>query len=552
MSPRQILVTSALPYANGPIHIGHLVEYLQTDIWVRFQRLRGHEVRFFCADDTHGTATMIRARAEGVEPEALLAAMSAEHQADFRAFGIEFDHFGSTHAPSNQELVNEFWAALRAGDHVVERDVTQLFDLEAGVFLADRFVVGDCPRCGTPGQYGDNCDACGATYTPDELGNPKSTLSGSTPETRSAKHFFVTLSDFQEFLTDWTQNGNHVQEEIANWLEASFLSEPLRDWDVSRPAPYFGFEIPDAPGHYFYVWVDAPIGYISATKDWCDARGHDLAHWWKNDDCETHHFIGKDIAYFHTLFWPAMLATAGYCLPTRVHVHGFLTVNGEKMSKSKGTFIDASTYLEHLSPAYLRYYYASKLSSAVQDIDLDFDDFAAKVNADLVGKVVNLASRTARFVEGRPLCADPEDGGLFAAGARQGEAIAASYEACDYGKALRSVMALADRANEYVEARAPWVLRRDPDKAEELLEVCSASLNLFRQITVYLAPVLPDLAEKASALLSAGPVRWGDAAVPLVGHVVAPFEHLMGRVDPKRIEAMVEASQQAASRGARG
>jgi methionyl-tRNA synthetase len=547
MSQRQILATSALPYVNGNVHLGHLVEYLYSDIWVQFQRLRGHDIQFFCADDTHGTATMIRAREEGVEPEAILADMSEAHQADLLAFGVGFDYYGSTHAPSNQELVNEFWAALRAAGHVTERDVTQLFDVEAGVFLADRFVKGECPRCQTPDQYGDNCDSCGATYSPDELTNPISTLSGSVPENRTAKHLFIVLSNLQDFLNEWTQNGKHVQPEIANWLKGSFLTEPLRDWDVSRPAPYFGFEIPDAPGHYFYVWVDAPIGYISATKDWCDANGHDLAAWWKNDDCEIHHFIGKDIAYFHTLFWPAMLTTAGYNLPEKVHVHGFLTVNGEKMSKSKGTFILARTYLEHLSPDYLRYYFASKLSSTVQDIDLNFDEFSAKVNSDLVGKVVNLASRTARFVEGKALCPYPDDGGLFADGASAGVEIAECYEACDYGKALRSIMQLADRANEYVEAKAPWVLRKEEDKADELLEVCSVALNLFRQITIYLCPVLPNLAERASSLLGAEPARWQDAETPLEGTTVAKFEHLMRRVDPERIKAMIDASKDAAA-----
>ncbi|MCH7867549.1 MAG: methionine--tRNA ligase [Myxococcales bacterium] len=544
MSQRQILATSALPYVNGNVHLGHLVEYLYSDIWVQFQRLCGHDIRFFCADDTHGTATMIRAREEGIEPEAILADMSEAHQADLAAFGVRFDHYGSTHAPSNQALVNEFWAALRAAGHVVERDVTQLFDTEAGVFLADRFVKGDCPRCQAPEQYGDNCDACGAAYSPEELTNPVSTLSGSVPETRTAKHLFIVLSRLQDFLTEWTQNGNHVQPEIANWLKGSFLTEPLRDWDISRPAPYFGFEIPDAPGHYFYVWVDAPIGYISATQDWCEANGHDLDHWWKNDDCEIHHFIGKDIAYFHTLFWPAMLSTAGYNLPEKVHVHGFLTVNGEKMSKSKGTFILARTYLEHLSPDYLRYYFASKLSRTVQDIDLNFDEFSAKVNSDLVGKVVNLASRTARFVEGKTLCPYPDDGGLFADAAKLGVEIAECYETCDYGKALRNIMALADRANEYVESKAPWVLRKDPEKADELLEVCTVALNLFRQITIYLCPVLPNLAERATALLGAKPARWQDASTPVAGSVVAPFEHLMRRVDPERVAAMIEASRE--------
>jgi len=544
MSSRQILVTSALPYANGDIHLGHLVEHVQTDIWVRYQRLRGHSVRYFCADDTHGAATMIRAREEGIEPEDLLADVSAVHQRDLADFGVHFDHYGSTHAPSNEALVGEFWAALRAGDHIAERDVTQLFDPEAGLFLADRFVKGNCPRCDAADQYGDNCDACGSTYTPDELKNPKSTLSGSIPEMRTAKHLFVTLSDFQDFLTDWTQSGDHVQSETANWLKGTFLAEPLRDWDISRPAPYFGFEIPDAPGHYFYVWVDAPVGYISATKDWCDAHGHDLADWWRNKECEIHHFIGKDIAYFHTLFWPAMLKAAGYSLPTKIHVHGFLTVNGTKMSKSKGTYIRGRSYLDHLSPDYLRYFYASKLSSAVQDIDLNFEEFAAKVNSDLVGKVVNLASRTARFVEGKALASYPDDGGLFATGANAGDEIAECYEACDYGKAVRSIMTLADRANEYVEAKAPWVLRKDPEKADELLEVCTVALNLFRQITIYLCPVLPDLAERAATLVGASAVQWQDAQTPLEGTTVAKFEHLMQRVDPKKIDALIEASQE--------
>lgn len=544
MTSRQILVTSALPYVNGDIHLGHMVEHVQTDIWVRYQRLRGNNLRYFCADDTHGTATMIRAREEGIEPEALLADMSAVHQADLADFGVCFDHYGSTHAPSNEVLVGEFWAALRAGGHVVERDVTQLFDPDAGVFLADRFVQGDCPRCHTPDQYGDNCDACGATYSPAELENPKSTLSGTVPETRTAEHLFVRLSDFQDFLEDWTQTGDHVPPETAKWLKGSFLSEPLRDWDISRPAPYFGFEIPDAPGNYFYVWVDAPIGYISATQDWCTEQGHDLADWWKNEDCEIHHFIGKDIAYFHTLFWPAMLKATGYSLPKKVHVHGFLTVNGEKMSKRKGTYIRARTYLEHLSPDYLRYFFASKLSSAVQDIDLNFDEFTAKVNSDLVGKVVNLASRTARFVEGKALASYPDDDGLFAAGAKSADEIAESYEACDYGKALRIVMALADRANEYVEAKAPWVIRKDPERTDELLEVCTVSLNLFRQITVYLAPVLPNLADRGAALLNADSVTWDDTQAPLAGNVVAKFEHLMQRVDPKKLDALIAASQE--------
>jgi methionyl-tRNA synthetase len=549
MTRRQILVTSALPYVNGHIHIGHLVEYVQTDIWVRFQRLRGHEVRYFCADDTHGTATMMRARERGIEPEALLSDMSRAHQRDFADFSVDFDHFGSTHSPSNRTLVEGIWKSLRDAGHVEQREVTQLYDAKAGVFLADRFVKGSCPRCGTADQYGDNCDACGAVYRPEELRDPVSTLSGTSPEVRSAPHFFVTLENFHEFLDSFTRSEGRLQPEIANWLEGSFLSEPLRDWDVSRPAPYFGFEIPDAPGHYFYVWVDAPVGYMSATWDWCQKTGEDFDRWWRNPDCEIQHFIGKDIAYFHTLFWPAMLQASGHPLPRRVQVHGFLTVNGEKMSKRRGTFILARTYLDHLDPAYLRYYYASKLSGGVVDIDLNLDEFAAKVDADLVGKVVNLASRTARFMKGSSLCETyPEDGGLYADAVREGAAIAAAYEACDTNQVTRRVMALADRANEYVEARAPWALSKQEGSEEEVRRVCSVALNLFHQITGYLEPVLPDLAAKSRELLNAGTQgRWEDTALPLRGNPVAKFRHMMRRVDPDRVQAMLEASVQAST-----
>jgi methionyl-tRNA synthetase len=541
---RQILVTNALPYVNGDIHLGHLVEHVQTDVWVRFQRMRGHEVRAFCGDDTHGTATMIRARQEGREPEALLEEMNERHREDLAAFDVIYDHYGSTHSPSNQKLVNEIWEALRGAGHVAERDVTQLFDPETGVFLADRFVKGTCPRCSAEDQYGDSCESCGAAYRPEELSNPVSALSGAVPELRTAPHFFVTLEDFRAFLEEWTQREGVLQPEIANWLMGSFLSEPLRDWDVSRPAPYFGFEIPDAPGHFFYVWLDAPVGYMSSTWDWCEQTGEDFDRWWRNPECEIHHFIGKDIAYFHTLFWPAMLKTAGQPLPRRVHVHGFLTVNGEKMSKSKGTFVLGRTYAEHLSPHYLRYYLASKLSDRVTDIDLNLEEFTAKVNADLVGKVVNLASRTARFLKNDSLTdVYPDDGGLFEAAAAAAEEIAAAYEACDSGRACRIVMGLADRANEYVEAKAPWALRKEPGKEDEVRAVCSVALNLFHQITTYLDPVLPRLGEGARALLGVeGPPRWDAAAVPLTARPVAPFRHLMQRVDPERVEAVVAAS----------
>jgi len=547
---RRILVTNALPYVNHHLHLGHMVGYLQGDIWVRFQRMRGHSVGYFCGDDTHGTATMIRAQEQGREPEAVLEEMNAAHQEDFAAFGVAFDYYGSTHSPKNEALVAEIWAALREAGRVTERDVTQLYDAEAGVFLADRFVQGTCPNpaCRAPDQYGDNCEVCGTVYSPDELTDARSTITGSVPELRTAPHFFVTLEEFHDFLEEWTQAEGHLQPEIANQLKGSFLSDPLRDWDVSRPAPYFGFEIPDAPGHYFYVWVDAPVGYIASTQEWCERNGESLDDWWRNPGREIHHFIGKDIVYFHALFWPAMLKTAGYQLPTHIQVNGFLTVNGEKMSKRKGTFIMARTYRAHLSPDYLRYYFASKFGSGVTDLDLNLEEFVAKVNSDLVGKVVNLASRTARFMKGQRLCeAYPADGGLFANGARAAEEIAAAYEKSDTGKATRLIMALADRANEYVEAKAPWALKKQAGKEEEVREVCSVSLNLFRQITTLLQPVLPELSVKANALLGIeGPSAWSDAQTPLTGNAVAKFEHLMRRVDPERVQAMVDASAEPA------
>ncbi len=551
MQKRQILVTHALPYVNAGLHLGHLVESLQTDFWVRFQRLRGHDCRFFSGDDTHGTATMLRAQQEGREPAALLEEMHAAHLADLNAFGIDYDRYGSTHSETNRARVHEIWAALRKAGVVEEREVTQLFDPEAGIFLADRFVRGRCPRCGAEDQYGDNCDVCGATYEPSELIEPRSGVSGAVPEQRSHPHLFVKLERFHGFLEEWTQTPGRMPPETANWLRATFLAEPLRDWDISRPAPYFGFEIPDAPGHFFYVWLDAPIGYIATTQEWCEARGGSLDDWWRNPVCEIHHFIGKDIAYFHTLFWPAMLKAAGFELPTTVHVHGFLTVNGEKMSKRKGTFVLARTYLDHLSPEYLRYYYASKLSARVDDLDLNLDEFIQKVNADLVGKVVNLASRTARFVKDRAL---PErypfdrDEGLFERAAAAGDEIALAYEARDTARAMRTIMGLADRANEFVEAKAPWLLKKDPEKADELLEICAIALNLFRQLCVYLAPVLPRFAEESARLLGVeGETRWTDAGKPVVGTRIAGFQHLMERVDSEKVATMIEASRATAS-----
>ncbi len=546
---RRILVTSALPYANGQIHLGHLVEYIQTDIFVRFQKLRGHDAVYLCADDTHGTAIMIRARAEGRSERDLIAAMRDDHLADFAGFCVQFDHYGSTDSDANRHLCSEIWKSLRDKGLVVSRDVQQLFDPKAGVFLADRFVRGTCPRCRAADQYGDACEKCSATYSPADLIDPVSTLSGATPEIRSAEHLFVQLEPMQGFLRQWTKESGALDPRIANYLTGHFLGEPLRDWDVSRPAPYFGFEIPDAPGHYWYVWFDAPIGYIAATDEWSAARGGSWKEWWHRGGtnepaAEIHHFIGKDITYFHTLFWPAMLETAGLALPTKVRIHGFLTVNGEKMSKSRGTFLLARTYLDHLDPAALRYYYAAKLSGDIDDIDLNLDDFAAKVNSDLVGKVVNLASRTARWLAGKQLSETyPNDGGLFARGAIDGAEIAAAYNDCDFARAMRLVMAAADRANVYVDAEQPWKLAKaGPESAEQLRDVATVALNLFRQIVVYLTPVLPELAAETGVLLGV-PIRsWEESRQPLTGVPVAPFKPLARRIEAPQLEALMAAS----------
>ncbi|MBN02365.1 MAG: methionine--tRNA ligase [Planctomycetaceae bacterium] len=552
---RQILVTAALPYANGPIHIGHLVEYIQTDIWVRFQRLRGHRCIFICADDTHGTAIMIRARQEGRSEEALIEEMQGNHERDFANFGVSFDNYGSTNSDENREKCAVMWQSIRDAGLVKEQDVEQLYDVEAGTFLADRFVRGTCPdpNCGAKNQPGDNCSVCGITYTPAELIDPVSTLSGSTPEIRSAPHLFIELEQLHEFLEEWTQSDEHLQPETANYLKGHFLGDPkspegrkeLKDWDISRPAPYFGFEIPDSPGNYWYVWFDAPIGYMASTQQWCNKHGEAFDDWWRDDATEIHHFIGKDITYFHTLFWPGMLKSAGYNLPTKVHIHGFLTVAGEKMSKSQGTFVMAATYLNHLDPSYLRYFYASKLGPRTDDIDLNLEEFVNKVNSDLVGKVINLASRTAKFAHGLGLCETyPDDGGLFKQGAAAGHEIAEAYEKCDYNRAMRLIMELADRANPYVESQEPWALAKDPDKSERLQQVCTVALNLFRQLAIYLAPVLPKLAEQTGELLNDSITEWEQSQTPLTGKPVSKFKHLMQRADLKKVEAMIEESKQ--------
>lgn len=543
--PRKILVTSALPYANGPIHIGHLVEYIQTDIWVKFQKLRGNECIYLCADDTHGTAIMMSAQKTGCTEEEWIAGISEEHQRDFAGFGIEFDNYGSTNSPENYELCKQFWQAFRDAGLVKQEAVTQLFDNEKGIFLADRFVRGACPKCGAEEQYGDSCDQCGATYSAREIVNPVSTLSGTTPSVKTADHLFIQIEELHSFLEEWTQSGDHLQSEIANYLRGHFLNEPLRDWDVSRPQPYFGFEIPDAAGHFWFVWFDAPIGYMASTKQYCDRTGDDFDQWWKNPDTEIHHFIGKDITYFHTLFWPAMLKVAEFTLPTKIHIHGFLTVDGRKMSKRDGTFVKAETFLKHLNPAALRYYYATKLNNRVEDLDLNLKEFTVKVNTDLVGKVVNLASRTAKFVQSLGLSAEyPEDGGLFDRGAEAGEAIATAYENCDFNRAMRLIMELADRANPFVENREPWNLRKDPERQTELQDVCTIALNLFRQIAIYLQPVLPEIAEKTGSLLGDPITSWEQAATPLTGTPVDKFEHMMKRIEEKDVDAMIDESKE--------
>jgi methionyl-tRNA synthetase len=554
MTKRRLLVTSALPYANGPIHIGHLVEYIQTDIWVRFQKLRGHRCIYICADDTHGTAIMIRARQEGRSEEDLIAQMQQEHVRDFAGFDIIFDNYGSTNSEQTRAFCHEIWAAVQKANLVVERDVEQLYDAEAETFLADRFVRGTCPACGCQDQYGDHCDKCLTNYVPTDLIDPKSTLSGATPLLRSAPHKFIQLEKLHDFLLPWTQSGEHLQPEVANYLKGHFLGEEgnpenprkeLRDWDVTRPPKYFGFEIPDFPGHYWYVWFDAPIGYIGSTLQWCQREGENIDDWWRSDETEIHHFIGKDITYFHTLFWPGMLKTAELRLPAKVHIHGFLTVGGEKMSKSKGTFVKAETYLKHLDPSYLRYYYAAKLGPRLDDIDLNLEEFATKVDTDLVGKVVNLASRSAKFVHDVGLSPEyPDDGGLFAHAAQVGDEIAEAYENCDYNRAMRLALDLAGRANPYVEAAEPWNLKKDPAQAGQLQEVCTVALNLFRQLAIYLAPVLPRLAAQTSQLLGKPIERWDESKTPLVGTPVAKFKHMLKRVDIRKVSAMIEESKE--------
>ncbi|WP_076409504.1 methionine--tRNA ligase [Shewanella sp. UCD-KL12] len=544
-SQRKILVTSALPYANGPIHLGHMLEYIQTDIWSRFQKLRGHECHYICADDAHGTPIMLKAQQMGIEPEEMIAQVNKEHQQDFADFNIQFDNFHSTHSEENRELASKIYIKLRDSGYIKTRTISQLFDPEKSMFLPDRFVKGTCPKCKSEDQYGDNCDNCGATYSPTDLINPKSAVSGATPVMKDSEHFFFDLPAFEEMLSEWTRSGA-LQDEIANKL-GEWFEQGLQQWDISRDAPYFGFEIPDAPGKYFYVWLDAPIGYMGSFKNLCDRR-EDLNFddfWAKDSTAEVYHFIGKDIVNFHSLFWPAMLEGAGFRKPNNVYAHGYVTVNGAKMSKSKGTFIKARTYLDNLEPEYLRYYYAAKLSSRIDDLDLNLEDFAQRVNSDLVGKLVNLASRTAGFVtkrfEGK--LANVTDTSLEQTFLAKADLIAELYETREFGKAMREIMALADMANAYVADAAPWQLIKQEDKQEEAHQVCSNALNLFRILVTYLKPVLPKLADDVEAFLQF-PLTWENLAADLAGHEITKFKALMQRVDMKNIEAIIEASKE--------
>ncbi len=544
MSDRKILVTSALPYANGPIHIGHLVEYIQTDIWVRFQKQRGNQCYFVCADDTHGTPIMLKADAEGITPEELIAKVEKEHLADFTDFGIVFDNYHSTHSEENKHFSALIYNRLKEAGHIHSAEISQAYDPVKEMFLPDRFIKGQCPKCKAPDQYGDSCEVCGSTYSPNELLDPVSVISGEKPVEKQSLHYFFNLADFTQMLKDWTTAG-HLQPEVINKL-SEWLESGLQKWDISRDAPYFGFEIPDAPGKYFYVWLDAPIGYMASFKNLCDKSGLDFDEFWaKDSETELYHFIGKDIIYFHALFWPAMLSGANFRTPSAIFAHGFLTVNGEKMSKSRGTFIKARTYLEHLNPEYLRYYFAAKLSAGIDDIDLNFEDFAQRVNSDLVGKVVNIASRCSGFIKKRftgtlsATCSEPQ---LFQEFVTANDQIADFYERREFGKAMREIMALADKANQYIDDKKPWVMAKQEGQEAELHDVCSVGINLFRLLVVYLKPVIPALASNAESFLNIDEQLWPTDTTPLQNHAINNFKPLMTRVETDKTDAVVAAS----------
>ena len=549
-SVRKILISSALPYANGSIHLGHMVEYLYSDIWARFQKLRGHQCTYVCASDAHGTPIMIKAREEKITPVELIARVSEEQQRDLRDFGVAFDNFHSTHSEENEQLVGRMYLALKDAGHIYTKTIEQAYDAREKMFLPDRFVRGTCPRCGSPDQYGDACEVCGATYSPIDLIDPVSVLSGTRPLWKESEHYFFRLSEFGERLKKWIGKASlhrSITSKLEEWFEAG-----LKDWDISRDAPYFGFLIPGTKDKYFYVWLDAPVGYIASFLHLCKRQpGLDFDEYWMpGHDTEVYHFIGKDIVYFHTLFWPAVLEGAGFRQPTSVCVHGFLTVNGKKMSKSRGTFINARTYLDHLDPSHLRYYYAAKLGPGMDDIDLNFDDFVARVNSDLVGKLVNIASRCAGFIskgfEGR-LAAKLEDPGLYAEFADASESIAGHFEGREYSKAVRVIMALADRANRYIEERKPWAMARDERQRADVQLVCTQGLNLFRALAIYLAPVIPRVAEDAAALFREDPWLWESAAAPLLDREIAEYKPLLTRIDQRQIEQMIEQSMEPAA-----
>ena len=543
---RKILVTSALPYANGSIHLGHLVEYIQTDIWVRFQKMQGHECYYVCADDAHGTPIMLRAQSEGITPEKLISDTSKEHQADFKDFAVNFDNYHSTHSPENRFFAETIYNRLHDAGHISKRTISQAYDPEKEMFLPDRFIKGDCPKCGAADQYGDNCEVCGATYSPTELKNAVSALSGAKPIEKDSEHYFFKLPDFEPMLKEWTASG-HLQDEVSNKLKEWFEAG-LQEWDISRDAPYFGFEIPNAPGKFFYVWLDAPIGYIASFKNLCDKQNIDFDSFWESDSqTELYHFIGKDIIYFHGLFWPAILHGSGFRTPTAIFSHGFLTVEGQKMSKSRGTFIKARTYLDELNPEYLRYYFAAKLGSGVTDLDLNLEDFRLRVNSDLVGKVVNIASRCAGFIKKKfnstlsDTVSEPE---LFARFASAAKPIAEHFEKREFSKAIREIMALADLANQYIDEKKPWQAIKEEGREQEVHDVCSMGLNLFRQLMIYLSPVLPVMAEKTCDFLNMDTMLWRDADTALTGHEIKKFKPLMMRVEEERVQAVIDASKE--------
>lgn len=552
--PRKILVTCALPYANGSIHLGHMLEHIQADVWVRYQRLRGNTVNFICADDAHGTPIMLKAQQLGIEPEEMIAAVQQEHQTDFSGFNISFDNYHSTHSDENRELASMIYLRLKENGFITSRTISQLFDPEKEMFLPDRFVKGTCPKCKSDDQYGDNCDNCGETYSPTDLINPKSAVSGATPVMKDSEHFFFDLPQFQSMLKEWTRSGS-LQSETANKMQEWFESG-LQQWDISRDAPYFGFEIPGETNKFFYVWLDAPIGYMGSFKNLCDKRAAagdtslNFDEYWKQDStAELYHFIGKDIVYFHSLFWPAMLDGAGFRKPNNVFVHGYVTVNGAKMSKSKGTFVKASTYLQHLDPECLRYYYTAKLNSRIDDLDLNLEDFTQRVNSDVVNKIVNLASRNAGFIAKRfdgKLSANFTEPELYQEFVDAASSIAQSFETREFSRAIREITALADKANQYVDEKAPWVVAKEEGKDQELQDICSVGINLFRVLMTYLKPVMPELAARTESFLN-DTLTWEGISTPLTNHEVTKFKALFNRIDPKHVEAMIEASKEDAA-----